>query len=263
MTEPKPTDPSIQSGSYALNALDADEKAAFEAHLAESEETRNEVTELSDTAVLMGLAVSPVAPPASLKASIMSQLDSTPQLPATDAPAQPTPRAGLEAPERAPGAAERRATARWTAKPVTALAAAAAVIGLVAGGGIVTTAIVQNIERQEQANTLASIYAAPDVQRRTVEMEGGNATLVWSGELAASALIMDGLQPLPAHQVYELWYIGADGARSAGTFTADAAHTWRVLEGQMHSGDVVGVTIEPRGGSPEPTTDPIVVIESA
>ncbi len=260
MTELEPTDPSIQSGSYALNALDADEKAAFEKHLATSRDTRYEVTELVDTAVLLGMAVPEEVPPASLKASIMAQLDATPQL----APLAPT--AGTSATSAAgatPGLAERRAQARWTAKPLTALAAAAAVIGLVAGGGLIATSIVQNQQNQQQADMLAAINAAPDAQRRSVDMAGGSATLVWSGELAASALIMDGLEPLPPHQVYELWYINESGARPAGTFTASDGRTWRVLEGEMGAGDVVGVTVEPRGGSDAPTTDPIVVIESA
>lgn len=256
MTEKTPTDPSIQSGSYALNALDAAETAEFEAHLADSPETRNEVTELSDTAVLLGLAVPAEAPPASLKASIMDLLDATPQLPALEPAEAPASTQGL-------GPAERRARARWTARPLTALAAAAAVIGLIAGGGIVATAVLQNGERQEQADMLAAINAADDVQRQTVPMADGTATLVWSGELGSSALIMDGLAELPPHQVYELWYIDAEGARSAGTFTASGASTWRVLEGSMHAGDKVGVTVEPRGGSPIPTTDPIVVVETA
>ncbi len=228
MTEPTPIDPSIQSGSYALNALDADEKAAFEKHLATSRDTRYEVTELTDTAVLLGMAVAEEAPPASLKASIMAQLDATPQV----APITPGP-------------AERRARARWSTRPVVA------------------AAVVQGEQQRHQADMLAAINAAPDAQRRSVEMPGGSATLVWSGELAASALIMDGLEPLPAHQVYELWYIGETGARPAGTFSASDGRTWRVLDGEMGAGDVVGVTVEPRGGSETPTTDPIVVIESA
>lgn len=248
--EPTPTDPAIQSGSYALGALSAEERAAFEAHLAGSEDARTETTGLSDTAVLLGLAVPPVTPPPSLKASIMAQLDDTPQLPAVDA-----------AP--APGPAELRARSRWSQRPLIALASAAAVLGLIAGGGIVATSLVQQGQYQQQAATIAEITAAADSQRRTVELPDGSATLVWSGELASSALIVDGLEPLPGHQVYELWYIGEDGARPAGTFTADGSQTSRVLEGDMRAGDVIGVTIEPRGGSEQPTTDPVLVIETA
>ena len=64
--------------------------------------------------------------------------------------------------------------------------------------------------------------------------------------------------------MYELWYIGESGARPAGTFSvSESGATWRVLDGDMVAGDMVGVTVEPRGGSEQPTTDPIVAIESA
>ena len=50
----KPSDDvATLSGAYALNALSAEERAAFEAHLGESESLRHEVTELADTAVLL------------------------------------------------------------------------------------------------------------------------------------------------------------------------------------------------------------------
>ena len=237
---------SIQSGAYALGALDQSEVAGFERYLADSEETRAEVTGLADTAVLLGMAVPPVAPPPELKVRIMDAIETTPQLPAPGSP----------------GPAELRARSRWS-RPASALLAAAAVLAILAGGGVVATTLVQDQHRQEQADMLAAINAAPDVQRATVDMEGGSATLVWSGELLASALITDGLGPLPAGKVYELWYIGESGPRPAGTFTAGDGRTWRVLDGQMRPGDVVGVTVEPRGGSDAPTTDPVLVIESA
>jgi len=122
---------------------------------------------------------------------------------------------------------------------------------------------VQNDAQQMQADGLAQISAAADAQRQTVPMGDGSATLVWSEELGSSALIMDGVPALPGHQVYELWYIDASGARSAGTFTAGNGQVARVLEGTMRPGDTVGVTVEPRGGSPIPTTDPIFVVETA
>ncbi|MDH6180051.1 anti-sigma-K factor RskA [Microbacteriaceae bacterium SG_E_30_P1] len=252
-------DLSALTGSYALGALDADDLAAFEAHLPDHDDVRSEATELSDTAVLLGLAVPPQAPPPALKANIMAQLDATPQLAAEPAPSYSA--AGAFGPA-AIGPAERKARSRW-ARPVVSLASAAAVIGLLAGGGIVATTMFQNGQQQEQADLFAAINAASDVQRKSVELPSGTATLVWSNELLASALITDGLEALPASQVYELWYIGESGPRSAGTFTADGSRIWRVLEGEMRSGDVVGVTVEPRGGSEQPTTDPIVVIESA
>ncbi len=189
----------------------------------------------------------------------MAQLASTPQLPVE--PAQ-TP---ASTPAAVPGAVERRATARWFTRPVAALAAAAASVLLIVGGGVITTTITTNNYLDAQAGQLAAINAADDSQRKVITLDGGGtATLVWSGQLASSALIVDGLEPLPATHVYELWYIDSAGARPAGTFTIDSAgNTWRVLEGSMAAGDTVGVTVEPRGGSDVPTTDPVIVIASA
>lgn len=246
------------SGSYALNGLDAADLAEFEAHLGQSPATRDEVTELTDTAVLLGLAVEPVQPSAGLKASIMDRLDAHPQLPVVASSAAASSSA-FESP------AGRKAQARWFTRPVTALAAVAAAIALFVGGGVITTSLAQNSFAQQQADQLAAINSADDAQRASVDLaDGGTATLVWSNTLLSSALIVDGLAPLPADRTYELWYINDAGARPAGTFgVVDSGSTWRVLDGTMKAGDTVGVTVEPRGGSDAPTTDPVVVIASA
>jgi anti-sigma-K factor RskA len=236
------------TGSYALNGLDPDERAAFEQHLATSPETRDEVTELTDTAVLLGLAVEPVIPSASLKASIMAQLDSHPQI--QDAPAP---------------LLTDRAQRRWFTRPVVAIAAVAAAVALIAGGGVLVTSLGGTDTGQSQADQLAAINAADDAQRVSVDAGGGaTATLVWSNSLLSSAVIMDGMAPAPAGTVYQLWYINEDGARSGGTITVPGdGRAWRVLDGEMVAGDIVGVTVEPAGGSEAPTSDPIVTIASA
>lgn len=246
-------DPENLSGSYALGALDDAEVAAFEKHLAASEATRNEVTELADTAVLLGLSVEPVTPTAGLKKSILDQLDAHPQLPAPVGAAAAGP-ASL-------GSAERRAQTRWFHKPALRLVSSAAAIALVLGAGVAAAAVAQ--VRHE--NAMATISSASDVQEASIDLpDGAAATLVWSGSLGQSALVVDALTPPPHGHVYELWYINDSGARPAGTFTVDASGTtWQVLTGSMTAGDTVGVTVEPRGGSPVPTTDPFILIASA
>ena len=273
----KRNDPTSLTGAYALNALSAEERAAVEAELTESESLRHEVTELADTAVLLGRAVAPVTPPPALKANIMDMIASTPQLPPlqddttgeTDATASvieiapPRPASPSAA---APTPAERKAQARWFTKPAIALASVAAVLGLIIGGGVLVNTMGESQQNNQAADQLAAINAASDSQRAVSEIEGGGtATLVWSGELASAAMIVDGLPALPDDKVYELWFIGEEtGARPAGTFTvSDDGRTLRVLDGEMHAGDAVGVTVEPRGGSETPTTEPIVAITSA
>jgi anti-sigma-K factor RskA len=275
-------DPATLLGAYVLNSLSIDERAAFEAHLAESETLRHETTELADTAVLLGGAIAPVQPSAALKANIMGLIATTPQLPPVvrpeavepDVAASVTPLAAVPAPaqvapSQAPEAlspATQKAQARWFTRPAIALVSAAAVVGLILGGGVLVNTIGDAQTQQLAADQLAAINAARDMQQAVAQVEsGGTATLVWSNELASSAMIVDGLPALPSDKVYELWYIDTESvARPAGTFrVGENGATWRVLEGEMHSGDTVGVTVEPDGGSETPTTAPIVAIASA
>jgi anti-sigma-K factor RskA len=254
-------DAATLSGAYSLDALSAEESEHFEAAMAQSRAIRNEVTELTDTAVLLGMATHAVEPSASVRASILSQVASTPQVET----AGPVPLPGSDSPVLADfSRAQTKARARWFTRPVAALTAVAAAVILIVGGGVVAGNISNSTHQQAQANQLAAINAADDSQRIAATVTGGGtATLVWSLHLKSSALIVDGLGVLPTDKVYELWYIASRGARAAGTFTVDASgSTWRVLEGSMAVGDTVGVTIEPRGGSTSPTTQPLVAIAS-
>src|SRR5664279_3237846 len=254
-------DLAAQSGAYALNALTEEERAAFEAHLAESGETRTETTELSDTAVALGLAVDPVTPAPALKATLMAMIAQTPQLPrevetaddAADASATVAPLASaatLAAPATSDSAehgtvpaatrAEAKAQSRWFTRPATALAAVAAAVALIVAGGVVAdsigrTSLQETSFAAQQADQLAAINAASDSQRLVSTVTGGaTATFVWSAELASSAVIVDGLEALPDDQVYELWYIDSAGARPAGLMdVSENGTTWRVLDGEM------------------------------
>jgi hypothetical protein len=273
--------PGELTGAYALNALGPAETAEFEAHLAESEQARIETAELSDTAVALGLATTPVQPSAGLKASLMAKIASTPQLPPLAAPAsapQAVPvstDAAPEPPEVEPadsaavspigGAAAERARRRWFQRPVGLLLAAAAAIALFVGGAFVGQSFNTNQFEQQQAASLAQINAAPDSQRASTKTaDGHRATLVWSSERGLSALLVDNLPALPSDQDYQLWYIGASGAVSAGTFDSPGTGTvLRVLEGTLKAGDLIGVTVEPAGGSTQPSSDPIVAIQSS
>ncbi|NIJ05125.1 anti-sigma factor domain-containing protein [Frigoribacterium faeni] len=286
------------SGAYALNALSDDERHDFEALLEESESTRREVTELRETALLLAHAAPPVMPSAALRASIMDSIAGMPQLPALPtATSGPGGRHGASAaPETAGGAGDdhevaapaRRAVpemepsesetaarvlephgaarARWFTRPVAVLGVAAAAAALFFGGGALLSEVTGSTQQQEAtASSVDEIYAAGDFQRTVADVStGGTATLVWSNELKRSAVVLDGLTSLPGDKTYELWYIGADGAVPAGTFdTASDSTVTKVLKGEMTPGDTIGLTIEPAGGSEQPTSEPILAVQSA
>lgn len=258
-------------------------------------ETPDEAREFEAVAAELGLAAEPIAPPASLKADLFAKLASTPQLPPLDeptpasvapapasvapapasvapasvapepAPLAPAPVAPGEAPAAPESPAQLKSRSRWFSRPIAIAAAAAAAVVLFVGGTFLGSALSGGDSFQEQqASALAAINAAPDAQRASADVEGGGtATLVWSGQLGQSALVAKNLPSLPNDKTYELWYIRDGKATAAGTMMpGNAPATWRVLDGKMAAGDTVGVTVEPRGGSTQPTTNPIVAISS-
>ena len=257
------------SGSYVLDGMDAGEREDFEALFADSAELRSEVTELTGTAALLGLAVVPVAPSPALKQNIMARLSQTPQLPREDAPVRalrvlPALAPESDAPMYSSGSAGAKSRTRWYRRPAVAIASAAAVL-LIVGGIVGANIAIQGANSSQQADALAAITAASDVQRAQASVStGGTATLVWSLHLKKSVLIGKGLRALPAGKTYELWYISAAGTPTpAGLFESSGASILQVLSGTMTKGDTVGVTVEPAGGSKAPTTKPIVAIASA
>ncbi|RZS64120.1 anti-sigma-K factor RskA [Agromyces ramosus] len=263
------------AAAYALDALDHDERAEFERALAASPELRDEVDAYAESAAHLAEQGEPVAPPPSLKARLMAELDSTPQVAADAAPdvpeaAAPAPPVAPTAPTPSPtpaaggsdrpvGRAESAARRRWFQRPGAIIGAAAAAVVLIAGAVIGIGWTGPNGWGAQRE--MAAIAEAPDAQSQTHEVEGGGeVTLVSSAAAGRSGVIVEGLPALDADQTYELWYIDDAGADSAGTFDVAGPETWRVLDGSFTPGVAVGITVEPSGGSPQPTTDPIVFI---
>ena len=264
------------AAAYALDALDVDERAEFERALAASPELRDEVDAYAESAAHLAGQAEPVAPPPSLRARLMAELDSTPQVAADAAPAA-SPDAAMPDPSIAPaepapstrstaadsdrtaGRAESAARRRWFQRPGAIIGAAAAAVVLIAGAVIgIGWAGPNGWGAQRE---MAAIAEAPDAQSQTLEVEGGGeVTLVSSAAQGRSGVVVEGLPDLGADQTYELWYIDDAGADSAGTFDVSGSETWRVLDGSFEPGVAVGITVEPAGGSPQPTTEPIVVI---
>lgn len=250
------------SGAYAVDALDDSERAAFEAHLTSCADCRAEVAELSAAAHAIAATIE-VAPPPRLRAAVLGRIATTRPLPPlpgsadTDADDAPVPRRGAHA-------APESAVVRLFRRPATWVAAAAAAALLAVGGlawspwsdgpgATPTLSAVQQVQRAADAKTVSS--AAGELR----------TSVSWSPELGRSAISVEGLPPAPAGRTYQLWYIGRDDVvRSAGLFeTAPDGTGEALLEGDANTAAAVGVSVEPAGGSPAPTTTPIVVLNLA
>jgi anti-sigma-K factor RskA len=116
---------------------------------------------------------------------------------------------------------------------------------------------------QDDNNRLATVLSAPDARTVTVAgRQGGNATLVVSVGRAEGVVVTSGLPAAGEHQTYQLWLIGADGARPAGLLGVDATgHGQALVSGPFVSAEKFGVTVEPAGGSKQPTTTPVMLVD--
>jgi anti-sigma-K factor RskA len=250
------------AAGYALGSLTPDERARYERLADASQDASREREEFAEVATAISAAPPTAEPSPDLKARLMEQIAVTPQKAplaaartdtayALDAPSSP------EASTQTP--AERRAGARWLRRGVVIAAAAAAAIVIFAGGSIVGFNVSQHSVVSTQADALANITSAPDAQRATSTVRGGGtATLVWSDSLDRSAMIVNGVKPAPGGHTYQLWYIRDGAATSAGLMSGE----WQVLKGSLQKGDTIGLTVEPAGGSRQPTSEPVVTIVS-
>jgi len=81
------------------------------------------------------------------------------------------------------------------------------------------------------------------------------------GEDSAS-MTVEGMEPAPPGQVYQVWAI-TNGAPSSIGFlpVANDGAGSAELDAELVDGQTVAVTIEPDGGSPLPTSEPVFGVE--
>ncbi|MFI6375004.1 anti-sigma factor domain-containing protein [Streptomyces sp. NPDC050546] len=238
-------DPHLDVGAYVLHALPADEEAAFEEHLAGCAPCRAEVDELSGAAVGMGAAETET-PSADLRRRVLERIAAVPQ-------------------DRSVAAESRRRRRR---EQGLRLALAASLAAAAALGGIAWWQSSEADSAREEAaqdragyRQLTGVLAASDATISTEELtRGGTASVVASRAEGRSAFIAAGLPPLTGDQVYQLWYARPGQFRPAGLVPGAGGRQAHVLDGRLGGATAVCVTVEPAGGSRQPTTDPVGVI---
>lgn len=221
------------SGAYAVNALDDLERARFERHLAECEACTAEVESLRETSAL--LAETTVAgPPAELRDRVLADIARVRPLP----PVLP-PVVGRS--DRAPRGRRRLAAV---------LAAAAAVVAV--GAGSVVWHPWDPDSSQRTISAVDRVLTAPDAQSFSRKLEDGStATVVRSKSLNGAVVVPSGMKAPAPGTVYELWLQHGDTMVAAGFMTSTDHPV--LFEGDAASAIGAGITVEPAGGSPEPT----------
>lgn len=245
------------AGAYVLDAISDDERSAFAGHLAACAQCRQEIVELRETAARLGSATA-VSPRPELRAQTLQAAFRTSQL-------APVIR---KVPEEAPDGSRWRIWRAWRSWAVLPRLAVAAVVVALAGAVGLAAAMHDTMRQldhsRQQEHLIAAVLSAPDKVMRSAPVTGGGmATVVLSPHEHMGVFTAHRLRPLPPARAYELWLMGPSGDRPAGMITmqhgtmADPA----VISG-MTAGDMIGLTIEPAGGSARPTSPPLVLIRA-
>lgn len=218
--------------AYAVGGLTATESAKLETHLEHCDLCRDRLRWLAPAVDMLPASVPQISPPPELRERIMGE---------ARAEADPGP-----APAPRPKRTRRLRLSLPRLGPALAATAAAAALG----GGAVGYWIAADGGPESQ--TIAVEAIAPRLEAdATLERQDGEGTLHVSG-----------LPVLPDDQVYQVWLRDGEELQPSTVFVLDRnASAQAAIPAGLESAEEVLVTREPRGGSDEPTTNPLLRAE--
>jgi anti-sigma-K factor RskA len=224
--------------AYALDALEPEEIARVHTLLEERPELRATLAELRATADKLPYGLPEATPPPELRQRVL---------------------------DHATGRAARTSTRRpggvrgWLLG-LGALAAAASIAAILGWGQAFGL-------RGELARVNAELLAVHEdlssAQAVIATLQGGGQGAMVRTSDGQTVFVVK-LPELQPGRTYQLWRIQGDTPASAGLFSVDPlGYGVLVLEPgqQPQSGEIVAVTDEPSGGSPGPTTQPLIAGE--
>ncbi|MGQ9888669.1 MAG: anti-sigma factor [Aggregatilineales bacterium] len=228
--------------AYCLGALDADERQRVERELPACPELAAEVAGCEALAQLLLHSVPQTAPPPGLRAAL------------------------LRAASPVSAAAPRRRALGWL------LAVAGLLVALVVSNLLWFSEVsrLRAARLTDRGQPLLLGSGVPErLELAAPDASASAANLVWvagpGSDTWVAWLVARQFPPLAEGQVYQVWLTRTGEApRSAGLFTVDAAGNGALvfeIAEPIESFNRVGVTAEPAGGSPGPTSAPVVRVE--
>ena len=221
------------TAGYALDALEADERQAYEDHLPDCEQCQEDIVSFWEVTGALALAATGPEPPPELRERIVAAARAETQ---TVVPFRPR---------------------RFRANQAFSAVAAIAAVGLIALGwwavslhGSLTDTRSALAEQRAVAGVLA------DSSARRTRLAAGSGTLVADGTVGA-VLVVDGLAPAPVGRTYQVWVVRKGAAPASSGLFAGGSHSVVLVQHAVAPGDVVAVTLERAGGAKVPTTKPV------
>ncbi|WP_009884506.1 anti-sigma factor domain-containing protein [Brevibacterium aurantiacum] len=279
------TDRDYLAAGLALGGLSDAELSEAQALVDTDAEFRSEVAAYADTMALVAESDGPEPVSAATRDAILgipsthAQEDAapephgqeqaqTPQAPLTPRQAQSESPAVNQAdshsqaledvPPPADLAAHRRKRRTWIS-----MAAAAAAVVVAAGVGVNSWQKQNELEddlaaTQQQLDETSKLMQADDLRSNTAELpDGGSVTVVSSESEQLIHVSSSGVEAEPGKSL-QMWVIGDEGPESAGLMTEAATN---IDDRRFTSGNLFGITVEPEGGSEQPTADPVVALD--
>jgi anti-sigma-K factor RskA len=247
-------------GAYVMDALPETERTGFERHLVGCEQCREDVRGLREATAALSCAVAD-PPSASVRERTLAAAARLRQLP----PVLPGDQShGRDQPgsQPAPARLARLVLRDWRTRSVAA-AAAAVLVAAVVLFGLHMTSMQDRLSLAEQHDhDIAVVIGAADATTLTAKVTtGGTATVVMSHRNRALVVITHGLAALPSSQGYEVWLMNSSGDRPAGMLPPPrAGMTDPMVVRSLRQGDRLGLTVEPSGGTRQPTSAPVVLV---
>jgi anti-sigma-K factor RskA len=223
--------------AYALDALDSGEIAALEAHLRTCKTCPRELEDYRGVSAGLLSALPPQAPPPALRRILQKRL-----------------------------MAETRPAGRWMKWSFGQVAMAGALALLIC---LNIVSIIQGRVLQQQQGELETesssaqiaiaMLAYPTTQTITFDQSGISGSLLVDKKRDLLAIFAWHLTPAPAGKTYQVWLINSEGNRVSGGFLVpDPAYPFvtAVIKSPaaLTGFTGFGVTTEPIGGSPAPTS---------
>lgn len=253
---------------YALGALDDTEIDRVEVEIAretvlEQRRYRREVTRTREA--LASLSVQDATPPPpQIRDQLLASLTSGP-LDRPDGRGEPPDfdrsTDGVDEVDRPTNVTDLDARRRRISLAVGAVAAALMlIVGGVLVGRVTAPETKAPVASQLEQDT-SKVLSAPDMQLRQDALGDGNVTVAASRQTNSAVVFADGLPPTPNGQTYQMWLIGdSHDPTSIGLMQGNPGRQVLAVD-DLTGSDKLGVTIEPDGGSPQPTGEVITAVQ--
>lgn len=213
----------------ALGVLPEPEARRARSHVAGCPACREEFQALEAVAALLPLAAEAPEPPGRVRSAVLAA-------------------ARREAAPR---------TIRWR-RPALALATAAAVAGLALGAAIGAFLAPRGGTADPRSEALLAAAARGETLRAAAADDGIAASILLDPASGAAFAVLEGLPAPGPGRTYQAWLIGSAGPRSAGLIRAAGAYWLELGPGGQPA--AFALTSEPAGGSPAPTSEPLIIV---